>query len=98
MQENNNIDHRQRLVIRMSRNSLSFATVSEDNGQFTFEPYSLNSGISMAANLREAFRTQPILQQTYSHVLVMVDTPILMVPIESGERPADTLSSFLSGP
>ena len=52
MQENNNIDHRQRLVIRMSRNSLSFATVSEDNGQFTFEPYSLNSGISMAANLR----------------------------------------------
>lgn len=82
MQENNNIDHRQRLVIRMSPNSLSFATVSEDNGQFTFEPYSLNSGISMAANLREAFRTQPILQQTYSHVLVMVDTPILMVPIE----------------
>ena len=82
MQENKNIDNRQRLVIRMSRNNLSFATVSEDNGQFTFEPYFLNSGISMAANLREAFRTQPVLQQTYSHVLVMVDTPVLMVPIE----------------
>jgi hypothetical protein len=82
MEETTSSNNR-RLVIRLSKNHLSFATIgNDDNNAITFEPYSLNSGISMAANLREAFRTQPILQQTYSHVLVMVDTPILMVPIE----------------
>ena len=73
----------QRLVIRISRNSLSFAAVNiEGNGQIDFEPYTLNPGISMAANMREAFRTQPMLQTAYGRVLVMIDTPALMTPIE----------------
>lgn len=73
----------QRLVIRISRNSLSFAAVNiEGNGQIDFEPYTLNPGISMAANMREAFRTQPMLQTAYGRVLVMIDTPTLMTPIE----------------
>lgn len=73
----------QRLVIRISRNSLSFAAVNIDgNGQIDFEPYTLNPGISMAANMREAFRTQPMLQTAYGRVLVMIDTPTLMTPIE----------------
>lgn len=73
----------QRLVIRISRNSLSFAAVNtEGNGQIDFEPYTLNPGISMAANMREAFRTQPMLQKAYGRVLVMIDTPTLMTPIE----------------
>lgn len=73
----------QRLVIRISRNSLSFAAVNiEGNGQIDFEPYTLNPGISMAANMREAFRTQPMLQTAYDRVLVMIDTPTLMTPIE----------------
>ena len=74
---------KQRLIIRISRNSLSFSTVySEEDGQITFEPYLLSSGISMAANLREAFRTQDVLVQEYARVLVMVDSPVLMVPLE----------------
>lgn len=81
--QNTNIPHRQRLVIRISRNSLSFATISNEvNGQITFKPYILNTGISIAANLREAFRTQELLQDTYFRVLIMIDTPALMVPIE----------------
>ena len=73
----------QRLVIRISRNSLSFAAVNtEGNGQIDFEPSTLNPGISMAANMREAFRTQPMLQTAYGRVLVMIDTPTLMTPIE----------------
>lgn len=82
MQESNNTTKRQRLVIRISRNDLSFATVSEDNGHITYEPYILNSGISMAANLREAFRSEIILQERYIHVLVMLDTPVLMIPLD----------------
>ena len=83
MQENSNIGNHLRLIIRISRNSLAFATVnSENEGQITFEPYLLNSGISMAANLREAFRSKEMLQRKYTRILVMVDSPTLMVPIE----------------
>ncbi len=83
MPENNNIVNHLRLVIRISHNSLSFASVnSESEGQISFEPYLLNSGISMAANLREAFRSKETLQRKYGRVLVMIDSPVLMVPIE----------------
>ncbi len=83
MQENSNIGNHLRLVIRISRNTLAFATAnSENEGQITFEPYLLNSGISMAANLREAFRSKEMLKRNYVRILVMVDSPSLMVPIE----------------
>lgn len=83
MQENNNTSNCQRLIIRISRNTLSFAIIdSENEGQIIFEPYLLNSGISMAANLREAFRSKKILQRRYGRILVMIDSPVLMVPIE----------------
>ncbi|MBP3775444.1 MAG: DUF3822 family protein [Paludibacteraceae bacterium] len=83
MQENNNIVNHLRLIIRISRNSLAFASVnSENEGQISFEPYLLHSGISMAANLREAFRSQEMLQRKYARVLVMIDSPTLMVPLE----------------
>lgn len=67
-----------RLVIRVSTGSLSFSTTRHE--QVLFEDYSLNSGISLAANLREALRTMPLLATDYQRVLVMVDTPVLMVP------------------
>ena len=84
MQENTHIKQPMRLIIRIGRNSLSFATVnSEDEGHITYEPYFLNSGISMAANMREAFRAEAVLKASYARVLVMVDSPVLMVPIEA---------------
>ena len=68
-----------RLVIRVSRNSLSFSTLQE--GEIIFEPFALKSSISMAANLREALRTIPLLQMSYDRVLVLADSPVLMVPV-----------------
>ncbi len=83
MPENTHTIHQQRLIIRVSRNSLSFSSVtSEGDGQILFEPYLLNSGISMAANLREAFRSEDILKEHYNRVLVMIDSPVLMVPLD----------------
>ena len=67
-----------RLVIRISRNSLSFSTT--DGTQVVYEPYQLKSSISLAANLREALRTVPLLSERYGRVLVMVDSPVLQVP------------------
>lgn len=82
MEENTPINSR-RLIIRLSQNNLSFATIgNDDSSPITYDPYFLKGGVSMAANLREAFRSLPLLQQSYTHVLVMVDSPTLMVPTE----------------
>lgn len=67
-----------RLVIRISKGRLSFSTA--DSSGVIYEDYALNSSISMAANLREALHTLPLLEDSYERVLVMIDTPTLMVP------------------
>ena len=73
------MDNRQkRLIIRISKGRLSFATT--DGSEVLFEEYPLNSSISMAANLREALRTLPLLSDDFERVLVMADSPTLMVP------------------
>ena len=69
-----------RLIIRISQGSLSFSTV--DQGQVVFERYPVKTSISMAANLREALRTIPLLQEEYSQVLVSVDSPVLLTPTD----------------
>ena len=53
-----------------------------------YEPYALNSSISIAANMREALRTVEMLRQPYHRVLVMVDAPVLMVPAEEFDESA----------
>ena len=74
-------NNRQRLIIRVGRGSLAFSTVVATN-EVRYDTYALNSSISMAANLREALRTEPLLADSYERVLVAVDATILMIPIE----------------
>ncbi len=69
-----------RLTIRISHHSLSFST-TEDN-KVVFEPYPLKTSISLAANLREALRSTPILKASYEKVAVLTDSPVLMVPAD----------------
>lgn len=69
-----------RLIIRIGMSSLSFSTNSLE--QVEWATFPLNSGISMAANMREALRSQPLAAAHYQRVLAMVDTPVLMVPID----------------
>lgn len=72
-----------RLTIRVSNNSLSFSVVDrEAEHQVIYEPYTVKSGVSLAANLRQAFKESDLLQRGYSKVRVYLDTPILIVPIE----------------
>ena len=74
---------RPRLTIRVGRKSLSFAVAdAAAENQILFEPYTVKSGISMAANLREAFRSADLLSEGYDRVMVMVDTPALLIPVE----------------
>lgn len=69
-----------RLIIRVSHNSLAFSTST--NGQVEFERYPLKSSISMAANMREALRNVPMLQEQYQRVAILLDSPILMLPTD----------------
>ncbi len=68
-----------RIIIRQSSNSLSFSMRTAQG--VTYEPYELNNSISIAANLREALQTVALLQEPVRRAVVMVDTPVLLVPL-----------------
>lgn len=83
-----------RLTIRVSRHSLSFSALKAEaeGGGVTFEPYTVRSGISMAANLREAFKTAALPAADFKRAMLMVDSPVLIVPVDLfREQDADTL-------
>lgn len=72
-----------RLTIRVSHNSLSFSVVDrEADHQVIYEPYTVKSGVSLAANLRQALKESDLLMRGYAKVRVYIDTPLLIVPIE----------------
>ncbi len=78
MTDNDRRTSLRRLVIRVSRLSLSFSTT--DGNNVVYEPYQLKSSISIAANMREALHKVSLLSQPFGRVLVMVDSPVMMVP------------------
>lgn len=80
----NAIPVRQRLTIRVSRHTLSFSTVdlTAEANPVIFEPYTVKSGISMAANLREALKTMELAAYNYQRVMVLMDSNVLMIPVD----------------
>lgn len=72
----------QRLTLRIGRNTLAILSQKEDSDALTYEPVVVKSGISMAANLREAFKNSSLLNQEASRVRVLIDSNVLMVPVE----------------
>ena len=81
----------EKVYIRIGRNSLSFTAFDVDNTAcpLRFEPYVVKGGISMPANLREAFKRADLMASD-SHIQqaqVLVDTPSMLVPIEQFEEP-----------
>ena len=83
-------------IIRIGRNTLSFTTLDADNVEqpIMYRPYVVKGGISMSANLREAFKTEYIDPET-NKVQIMVETPSLLVPIEQfDEADAETIFSY----
>lgn len=73
-----------RLTIRVSKNYLSFSVIDRDTEQQVyFEPYTVKSGVSVAANLRQAFKESVLLQRGYKKARAFLDAPLLMVPVEN---------------
>jgi hypothetical protein len=66
-----------RLTIRIGRNTLSFS-MPDDENNISFIPYVVKSGVSMAANLRKALKIIAMAPR----VRVLIDSQVLMVPIE----------------
>ena len=79
---NTNPLKQRQLTIRVGRGTLSFALVNEDGQDIEFEPYVVRSGVSMAANLREAFKTCDALLNAPPRVRLLIDSNVLMVPVE----------------
>ncbi len=71
-----------KLTIRVGQNSLDFAFDREGDGNYTFVPYKTKNGISMAANLREALREGTVEPGRWRKVQVLIDSPVVMVPID----------------
>ena len=75
---------KQRLTLRIGRGTMAFAAYSSNEGQqsIVYEPYVVKSGVSIAANLREAFKTSDLLLQAPPRVRLMLDADVLLVPVD----------------
>lgn len=85
MQEigNKTIVKKPRLTIRVGRGTLSFSAIDAENGSsIVYEPYTVRSGISMAANLREAFKEIDLLANGWQRAMALIDSPVLMIPVD----------------
>ena len=80
--------YQRKLIIRIGKNTLSFTmpNPADKERPFLYEPYIVKGGISMAVNLREAFKTADLTAIDTRRVQVLVDTPSMLVPIEEFEE------------
>lgn len=80
---NNISDKKLRLTIRICKDNMAFSVGDpQESGQLVYEPYHMNAGISIAANLREAFHVSELLQSGYKRVLIELDAPVMLVPTD----------------
>ena len=75
-----------RLTIRLGRSTMAMLQQSDDSDDIVYEPYVVKSSMSMAANLRDAFKNSDLLLQAPPRVRVVIDSDVLMVPIEMFEE------------
>ncbi len=70
-----------RITIRVSEQSLSFSMAGTNPGDMPlYKKYDFKRGISAAANLREALKTEDI--PNADGALLMIDSPMVMMPLD----------------
>ena len=79
---------KRKMIIRIGRNTLSctMPNLSDNERPYIHEPYTVKGGISMAANLREAFKTADLMAIDTRRAQVLIDTPSMLVPVEQFEE------------
>ena len=89
-------DFNLRLIIRADASSLIFAIGSSTSPHsFITECYQVNRSISLAANLRTFFGTSELLQSGYTKVVLLLASPVLLVPLEEYRSDSDLTSLYL---
>ena len=88
------------MTIRACNESLAFALPkAEDRTRISFYRYISKSGISIAANLRDAFKTVEMLHDSIGRATLLVDTPALLIPLDEykeGDKETLYMHSFPS--
>ena len=84
------------MTLRISDTSLAFAIADKTAVKgVAYETYTVRSGISIAANLREAFRQSQLLSHPTGRAQVMLSAPTMIVPVEEfDEAKAETLYRY----
>ena len=79
---------KRKITIRIGRSSLSFTMLDATNTvqPIVYEPYVVKAGITTAVNLREAFKSDFLIDTDVNRADVLLDTPQLLVPIEQFEE------------
>ena len=79
---------KRKIAIRIGRNSLSFTLLDATNTvqPVVYEPYVVKAGITMAVNLRQAFKSDFLIDTAINRADVLLDTPQMLVPIEQFEE------------
>ena len=77
-----------RIFIRIGQRHLSFSSIdtAQEETPVTYEPYVVKSNMSMAANLREALKGAGLKQMGIVRAMVLVDAPVLLIPVEMFEE------------
>ena len=84
-----NINSMTVLTLRIADEELSFSVPApRAQYQVVYENYRVRKDISMAANLREAFDVSELLKSGYRQARVMIDAPVLLVPIDEYDKDA----------
>ncbi len=75
---------KRKMTIRIGKKTLSFTLLDATSKErpVIYEPYIVKGGVSMAANLREAFKTADLMSVDTRRAQVLLDTPCALVPIE----------------
>lgn len=75
-----------RVTLRISTGRLMLAVANPAaEALVDFEPFTVRSGMSMAANLREAFKESALLLRGYRRAQVLLDEPTVLLPVEEYE-------------
>ena len=69
------------VIIRIGQGTLAFLTPNAD-GAYDYHPYAVKSGMSIAANLRTAFKEEAYLAGSGRKATLLVSSPVLLVPEE----------------
>ncbi|MCF0186057.1 MAG: DUF3822 family protein, partial [Bacteroidaceae bacterium] len=97
----NNQNLNKSLSIRLCTDGFSFSVCSpqeEAGKRFTHIPYTIDPGVSMGANLKQALATLDVVRDTYHSVQVLIDGLCCYVPFESFEEDEKESVFFFSFP